>query len=94
MEREKWNLAYLGKVISELAHCKKALENGKIYAAFNSAMKLGDSYSRLYLNLNNYLLNSDPFIVALSLNNEFKKRIDKIVKEHKRDKYRGIHRIH
>ncbi|MFR5264205.1 nucleotidyltransferase domain-containing protein [Clostridium sp.] len=85
VEREKWNLAYLGKVISELAHCKKALENGKIYAAFNSAMKLGDSYSRLYLNLNNYLLNSDPFIVALSLNNEFKKRIDKIVKEHKRE---------
>ncbi|MGL5615468.1 MAG: nucleotidyltransferase domain-containing protein [Sarcina sp.] len=85
VEKEKWSLSYLGKVISAMGHCKKALENGKLYGAFYAAMELGDAYAKLYLNLNNYLLNSDPLSMAISLDNSFKKKIDKIVKEHSKE---------
>lgn len=85
VEKDKWSLAYLGNLLSSLGQCKKALQNRNLYGAFYSAMKLGDSYSKLYLNLNNYLLNSDPLSVAINLDNNFKYKIDKIVKEHKEE---------
>lgn len=85
IEKEKWSLVYLAKIISSIGHCKKALENGKLYGAFYSAMKLGDSYSKLYLNLNNYMLNSDPLSMAINLDDKLKIKIDKIVKEHSKE---------
>ncbi|MBE6051992.1 MAG: nucleotidyltransferase domain-containing protein [Clostridium sp.] len=69
---EKWNLVYLGRVLKDVGVCKKYIANGKVETAYELLIKTLDSFSKLLMNLNGYLVTKDSFAMACNLNNEFK----------------------
>ncbi|WP_297436402.1 nucleotidyltransferase domain-containing protein [uncultured Clostridium sp.] len=80
-DKDRWNLAYLGDLIRAKGLCDKAISNGKSYNAIYSALKLGESIAKIYLNINGYLISSDPLTMAINLDDEFKECIDKVVEQ-------------
>lgn len=68
----KWNLVYLGRVLKDVGVCKKYIANGKVETAYEVLIKTLDSFSKLLMNLNGYLVTKDSFAMACNLNNEFK----------------------
>lgn len=81
IDREKWNLVYLGDLIKSIGLCEKAIKNSKKYNAMYNAMKLGESFSKLYLNSNGYLVSSDTLSMAINLNDSFKECMDRLFEE-------------
>ncbi|MGL4453368.1 MAG: nucleotidyltransferase domain-containing protein [Sarcina sp.] len=81
IDKDRWNLTYLGDLIRAIGLCEKAIQNDKIYNAIYSAMKLGESLAKIYLNVNGYLINSDPLTMAINLDDSFKSCMDRIIEE-------------
>lgn len=81
IDKDRWNLVYLGDLIRAIGLCEKAIKNDKIYNAIYSAMKLGESLAKIYLNVNGYLISSDPLTMAINLDDSFKGCMDRIIKD-------------
>ena len=77
----KWNLVYLGRVLKDIGVCKKYIANGKVETAYEILIRTLDSFSKLLMNLNGYLVTKDSFAMACTLNNEFKVIVSNLFQE-------------
>ncbi len=78
LDREKWNMVYLGRTLKSLGVCKKYLTNDGIYTAFTTAVRSIEDFARLYVNCNGYMISKDATSMAMNLNDDFKKCVDEL----------------
>ncbi|MCT8977188.1 nucleotidyltransferase domain-containing protein [Clostridium sp. CX1] len=76
LDRERWNMVYLGKVLKNIGLCKKYLYNNGIYTAYTAAVKATQEYSKLYVNSSGYMISKDAMTMAMNLNDSFRKIVD------------------
>lgn len=70
------SLEYLSRVIKDVGICKKYIQNGRVYTAYEMIVRSLDSFSKLYLNLNGYTVSKDAIRMVINLNDDFKTLID------------------
>jgi len=78
IEKEKMNLVYLGETLKAINVLNKYLYNNRRYTAFELSLKAMESFAKLYINNNGYLVSKDSINMAISLNDSFKEIVDKI----------------
>ena len=78
LDRERWNMVYLGKTLKSIGVCKKYLHNNGIYTAYGAAVKSVEAYSKLYINSSGYMISKDAMTMAMNLNDEFRTCVDKL----------------
>lgn len=76
LDRERWNMVYLGKVLKSIDVCKKYLSNDGIYTAYSAAVRCADNYAKLYVNYSGYMISKDAMTMAMNLNEDFKQCVD------------------
>ena len=76
MDRERWNMVYLGNMLKNIGICKKYIQNEGIYTAYISAVKCVEEFAKLYVNSSGYMISKDAMTMAMNLNDEFKKHVD------------------
>lgn len=77
-DREKYNLIYLGTFLKDLNVCKKYLELGRLNTSYEVLIRALDSFSKLFINLNGYLVTKDSLTMAANLNDEFSKVVNEL----------------
>lgn len=90
LDKDRWNLVYLGDLIKSMGLCEKALKNSKNYNAMYNAMKLGESFSKMYTNLNGYLVSSDTLSMAINLDDNFKICMDRLLNDSTKESMEGL----
>ncbi len=78
LDRERWNMVYLGKTLKSIDVCKKYLSNDGIYVAYSTAIRAIEDFARLYVNCNGYMISKDATSMAMNINDEFKECVDKL----------------
>lgn len=78
LDRERWNMAYLGKVLKTIDVCKKYLSNDGIYTAYSAAVECALNYAKLYVNQSGYMISKDAMTMAMNLDDNFKNCVDKL----------------
>ncbi|MEK6264712.1 MAG: nucleotidyltransferase domain-containing protein [Clostridium sp.] len=78
VDRERWGMYFLGRLLKEMGVCKKYLWSNGIYTAYSTAIRCIEKYSRLYINSAGYMISKDVMAMALNLNDEFKQCVDKL----------------
>ncbi len=78
VDRERWGMYYLGKLLKDIGVCKKYLSSNGIYTAYSTAIRCIEKYSRLFVNSSGYMISKDVMTMALNLNDSFKQCIDKL----------------
>lgn len=78
VDRERWGMCFLGKLLKDLGVCKKYLSSNGIYTAYSTAIRCIEKYSRLYVNSAGYMISKDVMTMALNLNEDFKLCVDKM----------------
>lgn len=78
IDKDRWNMVYLGDLLKDLGVCKKYIQNEKIYTSYALSIRCIENYSRLYVNNSGYMVNKDTISLAMNLNNDFKTQVDKI----------------
>jgi uncharacterized protein len=76
LDRERWNMVYLGKVLKSIDVCNKYLSNDGIYTAYSAAIRSIESYARLYVNYSGYMISKDAMTMAMNLNDSFRACVD------------------
>ncbi|WP_152888163.1 nucleotidyltransferase domain-containing protein [Clostridium tarantellae] len=71
LNRERWNLVYLGSLLKNINACKKCIYNRKSYSSFMILMDVVEDFSKLYLNINGYLVSKVSSTMVMNLNNKF-----------------------
>lgn len=77
-DRERYNLIYLGNFLKDFKVCKKYLELGRLNTSYEVLIRALDSFSKLFLNLNGYLVTKDSLTMATNLNDKFSKVINEL----------------
>lgn len=78
IDKERWNMVYLGSVIKSIGICKKYLSNDGIYTAYTMVIKALEDYARLYVNCSGYMISKDAVPMAMNLNDSFKDVVDNL----------------
>ena len=78
VDRERWGMCFLGKLLKEMGVCKKYLWSDAIYISYSSATRCIEKYSKLLVNSSGYMISKDAMTMALNLNEEFKICVDKL----------------
>ncbi|WP_291632404.1 nucleotidyltransferase domain-containing protein [Clostridium sp.] len=78
VDRERWGMCYLGKLLKDMGVCKKYLSSNGIYTSYSAAISCIEKYSRLFINSSGYMISKDVMAMALNLNEEFKLCVDKL----------------
>ncbi len=78
IDRERWGMFFLGKLLKDMGVCKKYLWSNGIYTSYSTAIRCIEKYSRLYINSAGYMISKDVMAMALNLNDEFKQCVDKL----------------
>lgn len=78
IDKDRWNMVYLGDLLKDLGVCKKYIQNEKIYTSYALSIKCIENYSRLYVNNSGYMVNKDTISLAMNLNNDFKYHVNNI----------------
>ncbi|MCM8710894.1 nucleotidyltransferase domain-containing protein [Clostridium sp. SYSU_GA19001] len=78
VDRERWNMVYLGKVLKTIDVCKKYLANDGIYTAYSAAVECALNYSKLFINHSGYMISKDAMTMAMNLNDSFKKCVEEL----------------
>lgn len=76
LDRERWNMVYLGRLLKSIGICKKYMHNDGIYTAYTAAVKCAEEYAKLYVNFSGYMISKDAMTMAMNLNDEFRKCVD------------------
>jgi uncharacterized protein len=76
LDRERWNMVYLGKLIKNMGICKKYLFNDGVHTSYAVAVKCIESYSRLYINYSGHMISKDAMSTAMDINPSFKKCVE------------------
>lgn len=79
LDRERWNMVYLGKLLKNIGICKKYLSNDGIYTAYSAAIKCIEGFARLYVNSSGYMISKDATTMAMNLNDTFRKYVDALL---------------
>ncbi|MGH4050275.1 MAG: nucleotidyltransferase domain-containing protein [Clostridium sp.] len=83
IDRERWGMYFLGKLLKDIGVCKKYLSSDGIYTAYSTAIMCIEKYSRLFVNSSGYMISKDVMTMALNLNDSFKVCVDKLFFESK-----------
>lgn len=78
LDRERWGIYFLGKLLKDIGVCKKYLSSNGMYTAYSAAIRCIEKYSRLFVNSSGYMINKDVMTMALNLNEDFKICVDKL----------------
>lgn len=78
IDKERWNMVYLGRVLKSIGICKKYLSNDGIYTAYTMVIKAIEDYARLYVNCSGYMISKDAVPMAMNLNDSFKDVVDNL----------------
>lgn len=76
IDKERWNMVYLGKLLKQMSVCKKYLSHKDLYTSYSVAVKCADSFAKLYINSYGYMINKDAMTSTMNLSDEYKKCID------------------
>lgn len=79
LDRERWNMVYLGKVLKSIDVCKKYLSNDGIYTAYSASVRSIENYARLYVNCSGYMISKDAMTMAMNLNDKFRRCVDDLL---------------
>lgn len=85
IDKEKWNMVYLGDLLKSIDVCKKYLANNGLYMAYSSTIKCVEDFSKLYINSSGYMISKDVMTMAMNLNDELKSLVDKLFFSSKED---------
>ena len=69
---ERWNLVYLGLILKDMKVCKKYFQNGGLNTSYEVLIRILDSFSKLYININGYSQTKDSVAMASNLNSDIK----------------------
>ena len=78
IDRERWGMFFLGKLLKDMGVCKKYLSSNAIYTSYSAAVRCIEEYSRLFVNTSGYMISKDVMTMALNLNEDFKHCVDKL----------------
>lgn len=78
IDRERWGMFFLGKLLKDMGVCKKYLWSNGIYTSYTTAIRCIEKYSRLYVNSSGYMISKDVLAMAMNLNEDFKQCVDKL----------------
>ncbi|MBV7276368.1 nucleotidyltransferase domain-containing protein [Clostridium sp. PL3] len=78
LDRERWNMVYLGKLLKNMGVCKKYLYNDGIHTAYTAAVKCVEEFAKLYVNSSGYMISKDAMTMAMNLNDSFRKCVDEL----------------
>ena len=76
IDRDRWNLVYLGNFIKLLGVCKKYISKDSVYTAYTSTVKCSQEYAKLFVNSSGYMINNNAMNMAVNTNDEFKIYVD------------------
>lgn len=76
IDRERWNMVYLGKVLKNMSVCRKYIANDGIYTAYTSTVKCIEEFAKLFVNASGYMISKDAMTMAMNFNEEFKILVD------------------
>ncbi len=71
MERRKWTLSYLGKLIKSIDSTEKFMHYGNYYGAYNTLLESMELYASIYVNSRGYLISKDTINMAAGLNPDY-----------------------
>ncbi|WP_312649826.1 nucleotidyltransferase domain-containing protein [Proteiniclasticum sp.] len=74
MDRRKWTLSYLGRLIKSIDSTDKFLHNRNLYGAFNTLLESMELYASVYVNSRGYLISKDTISIVAGLDKEFSER--------------------
>jgi uncharacterized protein len=76
LDRERWNMVYLGNLLKNMGLSRKYLQNDGIYTAHSAAVRSVEEFARLYINSSGYMISKDAMTMAMNLNDNFRKCVD------------------
>ena len=78
LDRERWNMVYLGELFKNMGLCKKYLQNDVIYTSYIAAVRSVEEFSKLYVNSSGHMISKDAVTIAMNLNNSFRKCVEEL----------------
>lgn len=78
VDKEKWNLVYLGNTLKDIGVCKKYLHTGGIYTSYEVLIRVLDNFSKLYLNMKGYVVSKDSVKMACNLSDSFDNLVEEL----------------
>lgn len=78
LDRERWNMVYLGDLFKSMGICKKYLQNDGIYTSYIAAVRSVEEFSKLYVNSSGHMISKDAVIIAMNLNGDFKRCVEEL----------------
>lgn len=81
IDRNRWNLVYLGNYIKLLSVCKKHINKDPIYTSYSFMLKCAEEYSKLLVNSSGYMINNNVISMAANMSDDFRVYFDKIIFE-------------
>jgi len=78
VDRERWGMYFLGRLLKDIGVCKKYLSSNGLYTSYSTAIRCIETYSRLFVNSSGYMISKDVMTMALNLNENFKICVDKL----------------
>lgn len=79
LDRERWSMVYLGKLLKNIGICKKYMHNEGIYTAYASTVKCLEEYAKLYTNVSGYMISKDAMAMAINFDETFKECVDNLL---------------
>lgn len=76
IDRDRWNLVYLGNFIKLLGVCKKYISNDSVYTAYTTTVLCAEEYAKLFVNSSGYMINNNAINMAVNTNDKFKVYVD------------------
>ncbi|CAB1251518.1 nucleotidyltransferase domain-containing protein [Clostridium sp. MT-14] len=78
LDRERWNMFYLGELFKSMSICKKYLQNNGIHTSYIAAVRSIEEFSKLYINSSGHMISKDAMTMTMNLNNDFKVCVDNL----------------
>lgn len=78
LDRQRWNLVYLGNLLKDMGVCQKYLHTGGIYTSYEVLIRALDNVSKLYLNMKGYVVSKDSLKMACNLSDSFDNLIEEL----------------
>ncbi|MHC6180679.1 nucleotidyltransferase domain-containing protein [Clostridium sp. JNZ X4-2] len=78
LDRERWNMFYLGELFKNMSICKKYLQNDGIHTSYIAAVRSIEEFSKLYINSSGHMISKDAMTIAMNLNDDFKLCVDNL----------------
>jgi len=83
LDRERWNMVYLGSLLKSIGLCKKYIQNDGIFTAYTAAVKSAEEFAKLYVNSSGYMISKDAMTMAMNLNRNFKACVENLFFDNK-----------